>query len=160
MTRPAIRQHLRRHFSPAPRVRYPHGVDARRVAIHESAHATIARKLGLSGCGHATIVPDRNWLGHAILPSDRGAASVCAIMAGAAGEITMLGDHAPEGIEFDAELVRAEMARCGYRDADALWSYTLDLVQRNVDVIRWLATQLVRHRTLSGDFLDAIVRCG
>jgi hypothetical protein len=68
----------------------------------EAGHATVARLLGLPGCGEASIEEPN---AHAHFPVDHGAASVCALMAGAAAEVELLGDHDRVGIEADAQRI-------------------------------------------------------
>jgi hypothetical protein len=74
-----------------------------RIAVHESGHALLARPLGLPGCGEASVIEPN---AHAHFPLDHGAASVCALMAGAAAEIELLGDY-----DSDTDLLKPMVVR-------------------------------------------------
>lgn len=127
-----------------------------RIAIHEAGHATAARLLRLPNCGEASVAPRS----YARVPTDHGASSICAIMAGSAAEIVTFGDYDPEGNEVDRELAWEQLERCGYEDADALWNYTLALVRRHQARIGYLAVKLKRAGTLDGPAIDRIVARG
>jgi hypothetical protein len=118
-----------------------------RVAIHEAGHAVVARLLQLPDCGEASITP-----GFATFSVDHGPASICALMAGAAAEITLFGDHDHQGNSADAKLVERFDG-----DTDALWNHTLDLTQQYRSLIARVAIRLRRARTLDAAAIDRIV---
>src|SRR5262249_44829583 len=121
---------------------------AHRVAVHEAGHAVASRLLRLPS-GAAFLAPP-----HVEFAIDQGAASVCALMAGAIGEILHFGDYDRTGITVDWQ--RA-CARLGDSDGRALWDYTLDLLRPHAGLVKYVAVRLERARSLDGATLDAIV---
>jgi hypothetical protein len=128
-----------------------------RIAIHEAGHVVIARVLGLPDCGEASVIePDA----HALFCLDHGAPSICALFAGAAAEVELIGDHDAEGCGIDMERAREHLEDLGYTDGgSALWAYTLDLVHdvRHRSLIACVASKLRRAQMLDGAALDEIV---
>jgi hypothetical protein len=115
----------------------------------------------LAGCGPASIAGNSEYLLCLVprCPVDQGAASVVAIFAGAASEVVLLGGRYNRlEAEEDGELARAELARCGFADAQPLWDHALDLVRANVSLIIWVAVHLEHFSTLDAAFLDKTVR--
>jgi hypothetical protein len=126
-----------------------------RVALHEAGHCVVARLLQLPHCGAASIRPRGSSLGHAHFPVDRGPASICALMAGAAVEVTAFGDYDRIGNTADAKLIERFDG-----DIDALWDCALNLAQQYRSLIVRTAIKLRRARTLDGASIDRIVLRG
>ena len=128
----------------------------RRIALHEAAHAVIARKLRLPNCGEASIDETD---AHAHFPIDCGPASVVALMAGAASEVVEFGDYDRIGVRVDQERWTERLDRYGCEEA-ALWKRTLVLVRQHFGCINWVAVHLQYAQTLDGPAIDDIVRRG
>jgi hypothetical protein len=125
-----------------------------RVSIHEAGHAVCARLAGLP-CGGASAAEGLAFAG---FPRDCGERSICALMAGAAAEVAVFGDHHPYGLKVDRERAWARLMRLGYDDGgDELWGWTVDLMREHRDAIIRVATQLFHARWLSGDEIDALI---
>jgi hypothetical protein len=124
-----------------------------RICIHEAGHATVARLLRLP-CGEASVAP------HAyarVAIDDHGAASIIAMMAGAASEVELLGDYDAIGVQVDAARVAQRVKRYGL-DADALWDLALGMVRQQRPVIARLAVKLRRAGMLDVRTIDGMVR--
>jgi hypothetical protein len=126
-----------------------------RIAVHESSHCIIARLTGLP-CGGASA---RNkFQAYAEFDRDCGEASICALMAGAAGEVVILGDHHPTGLKEDWERAQLRLARLGWDDGGAeLWRWTVSVLAAHSDAVVRLASALMDARSLSGDEIDALM---
>lgn len=126
-----------------------------RIAIHEAAHACIARAVGLPGCGEVSVVADNPY---ARFPNNQGSGSLATLMAGAAAEVELLGDYDEVGVTVDEERVRERLLDWYGSDAASgmLWDYALDLVKHHRAAIERLAHELVREQVLDGDEVDAI----
>jgi hypothetical protein len=126
-----------------------------RIAVHEAGHCLAARLLGLPGCGGASVEPDN---AYADVPTDCGAHSICALMAGACAEAIVFGDFDPAGLAVDRELAAAEMASMGVVDGgDMLWEFTFDLLAPYESLITSLAAELWRAGSLEGGEIDAVM---
>src|SRR5580704_4275312 len=79
-----------------------------RIAVHESGHAVCARLLGLPS-GGASIEPDA----YAEFARDCGAASICALMAGAVAEGVVLGGYDSVGLKEDWRRASERLRRLG-----------------------------------------------
>jgi hypothetical protein len=124
-----------------------------RISIHEASHACIARVLKLPRCGAAFVdEPDA----HAEFPVDHGAASICALMAGAAAETILLGNFDEVGFTTDREKLNYWIERHGC-DGETLWDHTLAMVRENIRCIEFIAGMLSRHRVLDGPSIDRVV---
>jgi hypothetical protein len=64
-----------------------------RIAVHEAGHVVVARVLGLPGCGEASVIEPN---AHAVFCLDHGPPSICALFAGAAAEIELIGEPPAE----------------------------------------------------------------
>ena len=130
----------------------PHNV---RVATHEAGHAVCARLLRLPGCGGVFLEPEPG----AFFPRDHGAASVCAMMAGAIAEVIHFGDYDPIGITTDWRRARRRMKRLGYHDnGEALWNYTYGLLRGHRGTIALVALRLLAAGALTADEIDGLMR--
>jgi hypothetical protein len=69
-----------------------------RTAVHEAGHAIAARLLNMSS-GEARAWPEAD--AGAVFDADDGMLSACALMAGAAAEVLVCGDHHPHGFSAD-----------------------------------------------------------
>lgn len=144
------------------------------TAIHEAAHAVVARKLGLS-CGYVTIEPERfmrlaqshggttrtlvpeHSLGHAEIarrfyPKRDASTAECdqafcvALYAGAEAEIVINGkqEHCNQDREHAARVLGADAARL----EPELRARANALVQEHRAAIEWVAKALDQQRTL------------
>jgi hypothetical protein len=124
-----------------------------RIAVHESGHAVCARLLGLPS-GGASIEPDA----YAEFAGDCGAASICALMAGAVAEGVVLGGYDSVGLKEDWRRATERLRRLGYDDGGAmLWGWTIDLMREHQDQIVRLATELWRASWLDQAEIDALL---
>jgi hypothetical protein len=126
-----------------------------RIAVHESGHAVVGRVL-FDTCGAASIIEPAG--AECPLPSNHGAASVVALMAGVASEIVLLGDYDMAGLRGDAEMIDERVRWYGF-DRDWLWQITVDVVQQQQHRIARVAHKLRRARVLDGATIDRLV-CG
>ncbi len=109
-------------------------------------------------CGGASIVRP---YAHARFSCNHGAASVCALMAGACAEVVAFGSYDEIGFQTDAQRAEERLQRLGYTDGGAaLWDRTLTLVRQHLGRIEWLAVHLQYAQTLDGHAIDDIVRRG
>ena len=121
--------------------------------MHEAAHATIARLLQVPDCGGACVEDGK---GHAKFSDKGGTCSIIAMMAGAAAEQVLFGDYDAAGSRTDAQQAGQRLT-FGGGDSTQLWGTATDLVRQHLGAITFLASQLHRERTLTGDAIDAIV---
>jgi hypothetical protein len=128
-----------------------------RAAVHEAGHATVARLLRLPHCGQAAVEPTP----HAVINTECGPPSICALMAGAAAEAELLGNFDEFGCALDLERWTQLLERHGYRDGGAaLWDYTARLVRWHRGRVALTAIKLKRQGVLDAAALDRIVLRG
>jgi hypothetical protein len=109
--------------------------------------------LGLPS-GGASIEPDA----YAEFAGDCGAASICALMAGAVAEGVVLGGYDSVGLKEDWRRATERLRRLGYDDGGAmLWGWTIDLLHEHEDMIVRLATELWRASWLDQAEIDALL---
>jgi hypothetical protein len=125
-----------------------------RIAVHEAGHCVAARLMRLPRCGGASIIEPH---ARADFPTNCGAASICALLAGACAETIMFGDFDRGGSEADWERARQRLARCGYADGEALWDFTIDLLRPHLSLLRRVAIKLRRAQVLDGGEIDRVV---
>jgi hypothetical protein len=148
------------------------------AAYHEASHAVIARVLTLA-CGRASIKPDRDSSGRSICfepyaceyewemrgkvrePDAVRHARIIAFMAGAEGEVELLGStQGGDGEDrYQIEEMALELENCKDRAkvAARLRAMTRMLVRRHRTLIERVANALLRKRILSGEQLDVLV---
>jgi hypothetical protein len=154
--------------------------ERRRIAVHEAAHAVIARVLTLV-CGGASICADSDSAGHSINADPwaciyawetrgkiRGSenaiwhARIMAFMAGAEAEIAVFGST-PGGDgddRYQIDLMAEQIAvptPDWVRLETRLRSMTRALIQRHRTRIELLAEQLLIADSLSGEAVDKLV---
>jgi hypothetical protein len=114
--------------------------DPWRIGVHESGHCVAARLLNLS-CGSACIVEP---FAQAEFDCDSGERSIIALMAGAAAEVIVFGDHHPRGFADDWKRVTGRLKRAG-DDARVpiLWARTMGLLRPHERAICRVARGLV-----------------
>lgn len=152
--------------------------DRHHVATHEAGHAVIARVLTLT-CGHATIEPDSDSAGHAITVDlwlcaseweKRGKvrnsdavwhAGIIASMAGAEGEIELLGStEGGDGEDrYQIELMAKELSGGDSWNGiePRLRAMTRMLVRRHRVLIERVAAALLERKMLSREELDDLI---
>lgn len=131
------------------------------VAIHEAAHAVVARVLGLRG-GRAYLLDDGTGLAHVTPPdpsSIRGVRKWLAVsMAGAAAERLLLGITGPNGDITDKQGQLDAAERLGLLDQlDGLQAWAERLVTRHAETIRTVASELLQDGELGGRTIDRLV---
>jgi hypothetical protein len=122
-----------------------------RACVHETGHAVGARLLGVP-LGYVWLEPSPQ----ADFSHKRGAASVCAIMAGGAAERLVFGDFI--GIRTDRRNAAAIMDELGVDDGGAaLWAWTCAFLAPHLDLIFRVANVLWDLKALDGCEIDALM---
>ncbi len=133
------------------------------TAYHEAGHAVIALAFGRS-IQRVSILPGREWLGRCEFQKGRARPTedwlereILIALAGLAAEARYTGQYVWEGAAQDLRTVRRlSTQRAGERQADRLQRRLLAKVEHllsqaaNWRAVELIATELLRHETLSG----------
>jgi ATP-dependent Zn protease len=138
---------------------------ARRIAIHEAAHAVVSRLVGLKS-GGATIIPDANGNAGKSFVRDEpdNIATVITCLSGRAAEEIVFGFAFDYGCSIDDAKALQLLAADGFREGVYLkiaYGHCLEdarkLIARNRAAVERVARALLAQETLTGAEIDQLM---